>query len=60
MADVKYWDLFPTKIFESKFVATKEILEKAGINEKSFKGGQFIELTPELRDKITNEGIYRN
>ena len=27
MADVKHWDLFPTKVFESKFVATKEILE---------------------------------
>ena len=26
MADVKEWDLFPTKIFESKFVANDEIL----------------------------------
>jgi hypothetical protein len=48
------------KMFGDLPTATKEILEKAGINEKSFKGGQFIELTPELRDKITNEGIYRN
>ena len=27
MADVKEWDLFPTKIFESKFVANDEILD---------------------------------
>tara|TARA_R100000808_G_C2154775_1_gene166130 strand:+ start:6219 stop:8645 length:2427 start_codon:yes stop_codon:yes gene_type:complete len=48
------------KMFEGLPPASKEILEKAGINKKSFKGGKFIELTPELRDKITNEGIYRN
>ena len=27
MVDVKEWDLFPTKIFESKFVANDEILD---------------------------------
>ena len=27
MGDVKEWDLFPTKIFESKFVANDEILD---------------------------------
>jgi uncharacterized protein (TIGR02466 family) len=27
MADVKVWDLFPTKIFESKFTATEEMID---------------------------------
>ena len=35
MADVKEWDLFPTKIFESKFVANDEILNF--INNKNIK-----------------------
>ena len=33
MADVKEWDLFPTKIFESKYIVTKEIKDYIDNNE---------------------------
>ncbi len=33
MVDVKEWDLFPTKIFESKYIVTKEIKDYIDNNE---------------------------
>ena len=37
-----------------------KILEDSGVIKKEFARGDSIEMTPELRDKITQEGIFRN
>ena len=33
MADVKHWDLFPTKVFETKFVAKDDIINYINVNQ---------------------------
>ena len=33
MADVKHWDLFPTKVFETKFVAKDDIINYINANQ---------------------------
>ena len=44
MADVKHWDLFPTKIFESKFVANDEILNFINNNNiKNFNNSLVVQ-----------------
>ena len=37
-----------------------KILEDSGVIKKEFARGDSIEMTPELRDKITQEGVFRN
>mgnify|MGYP003668255960 FL=1 len=44
MVDVKEWDLFPTKIFESKFVANDEILNFINNNNiKNFNNSLVVQ-----------------
>lgn len=33
MADVKHWDLFPTKVFETKFVAKDDVINYINVNQ---------------------------
>tara|TARA_R100001244_G_scaffold33339_1_gene31198 strand:+ start:2224 stop:4698 length:2475 start_codon:yes stop_codon:yes gene_type:complete len=49
-----------SKLFKNLSPGKKEILEKTGVTEKIFDNKRTIEMTPELRDKIVNEGVYRN
>ena len=40
MADVKHWDLFPTKVFETKFVAKDDVINYINANQmESFGNG---------------------
>ena len=56
MADVKQWDVFPTKIFESQFKTTEEIKkyilqqEDDMINHAPKTGGQLI--IPDIDEEI--------
>ena len=50
MADVKEWDLFPTKIFESKFVANDEILDYVDKVEYNKHGNLYQSINNNLQN----------
>lgn len=50
MADVKHWDLFPTKIFESKFVANDEILDYVDKVEYNKHGNLYQSINNNLQN----------
>jgi len=50
MADVKHWDLFPTKIFESRFVANDEILDYVDKVEYNKHGNLYQSINNNLQN----------
>lgn len=50
MGDVKEWDLFPTKIFESKFVANDEILDYVDKVEYNKHGNLYQSINNNLQN----------
>ena len=50
MVDVKEWDLFPTKIFESKFVANDEILDYVDKVEYNKHGNLYQSINNNLQN----------
>ena len=50
MGDVKKWDLFPTKIFESKFVANDEILDYVDKVEYNKHGNLYQSINNNLQN----------
>jgi len=50
MAYVKHWDLFPTKIFESKFVANDEILDYVDKVEYNKHGNLYQSINNNLQN----------
>jgi uncharacterized protein (TIGR02466 family) len=50
MGDVKEWDLFPTKIFESKFVANDEILDYVNKVEYNKHGNLYQSINNNLQN----------
>ena len=50
MAYVKHWDLFPTKIFESKFVANDEILDYVNKVEYNKHGNLYQSINNNLQN----------
>ena len=50
MGDVKEWDLFPTKIFESKFVANDEILDYVNKVEYNKHGNIYQSINNNLQN----------
>ena len=55
MVDVKEWDLFPTKIFESKFVANDEILDYVDKVEYNKHGN----LYQSINNNLQNIGVFK-
>ena len=55
MGDVKKWDLFPTKIFESKFVANDEILDYVDKVEYNKHGN----LYQSINNNLQNIGVFK-
>ena len=57
MGDVKEWDLFPTKLFESKFVANDEILNF--INNKNNKNSNNFLVAQSANHNLQNISVFK-